>query len=206
MVSAPVSLPNPPGTVNLAFPQFRPDGKALVFVADANVYTMNMDGSNPRLLTANQTTASSWPTYTPDGAKIVFQRETELGNVGINQNIAVMNADGSGETALTSDASSTQPAVSPNGQKIAFHYSNAGHDEIRAMNLDGTGVVAVVNNKESVSAPVFSPDGKQIGYLSASNSSNIANAIPSPYVVNVDGSNPRRVSDIQIDGGTLDWR
>ena len=49
--STPVTLPSPANAVNIAFPQFRPDGKALVFVADGSLYTINVDGSD----------ADAWP-------------------------------------------------------------------------------------------------------------------------------------------------
>jgi len=56
-----------------------------------------------------------------------------------NQDIYVMNADGTNPTRLTSDpASDRVPAWSPDGTKIAFDSRRDGNFEIYVMNADGT--------------------------------------------------------------------
>ena len=54
--------------------------------------------------------------------------------------------------------------------------------------------------------PVFTPDGTKIGYLSTTNPNNLSSAVPTPYIVNGDGSNLHQVSNVSVDGVTLDWR
>jgi TolB protein len=52
----------------------------------------------------------------------------------------VMNADGSGQTAVTSGAFSADPMWSPDGSQIAFRQHAGGNADIYVMNSDGSGV------------------------------------------------------------------
>ncbi|HEV7451875.1 MAG TPA: hypothetical protein VGO16_10900 [Pseudonocardiaceae bacterium] len=100
------------------------------------------------------------PVVSPSEGKIVFQS----GRDGNNE-IYLMNADGSGVTRLTNNpASDTQPALSPDGARIAFTSNRDGNNEIYVMNADGTGLTRLTNNPASDSQPVFSPDGTQIAF------------------------------------------
>ena len=66
------------------------------------------------------------PTWSPDGSKIAFH-STRDGN----NEIYVMNADGSGQTRLTNNpAAGLLPAWSPDGIKIAFTSIRGGNQEI----------------------------------------------------------------------------
>ncbi len=75
------------------------------------------------------------PTYSPDDIKIAFQ-STRDGN----DEIYIMNTDGSGQTNLTNNpAIDNLPTYSPDGIKIAFQSTRDGNDEIYIMNTDGSG-------------------------------------------------------------------
>ncbi|MBK8129112.1 MAG: PD40 domain-containing protein [bacterium] len=82
---------------------------------DDEIFTMNVDGSGLRQLTAN--TAHDFnPTWSPDGSKIAFQSYRNG-----QYEIYVMNADGSQQTRLTTnDAYDGMPDWSQMVKKIAF--------------------------------------------------------------------------------------
>src|SRR5215212_8469229 len=85
--------------------------------------------------------------------KIAFERDNE---------IFLMNPDGSGAAPLTSNGvAKRDPAVSPDGKRIAFLRADVG--DIFAMNLDGTGLVNLTNDPEGQETDVaWSPDGTKI--------------------------------------------
>jgi Tol biopolymer transport system component len=86
--------------------------------------------------------------------------------------IAVVNADGSGRNVLTHDAvTETDPVWSPNGSEIAFLKPKRGaSDQIWVMNANGTnqhtlthfGTKPQVFGAENLSALSWSPDGQTI--------------------------------------------
>jgi hypothetical protein len=80
-----------------------------------------------------------------------------------NQEIYDAHADGSNPRRLTNNTvPDTQPAVSPDGTKIAFV---RGLD-IWVMNADGGGPAPITGTEGGDSQPAWSPDGSQIVYVS----------------------------------------
>ena len=68
-----------------------------------------------------------------------------------NQQIYVMNADGSSQTRLAPSGSNDQnPAWSPDCGKIAFHSNRDGNNEIYVMNADGSSPVRLTNNPAKI--------------------------------------------------------
>ena len=87
-------------------PEWSPDGSKIAFGRFA-IFTMNADGSQPKLLVDTGDEAS--PTWSPDGRKIAFTSERDG-----NQEIYVMEVDGSGQTRLTDNpANDWNPDWSP---------------------------------------------------------------------------------------------
>lgn len=69
---------------------------------------------------------------------------------------------------MTTSGRDSEPAWSPNGDKIVFHSGQDGPGlEIYIMNTDGTGQARLTNDIfTGDAAPVFSPDGTQIVFHS----------------------------------------
>jgi TolB protein len=97
--------------------------------------------------------------------------------------IYYMNLDGTGVRALTNDAAGDfDPAVSPDGQRVAWHSVRDGSHAIWVMNIDGSGAHRLPTCGFS-SMPTWSPDGTRIAYHS-----NCSGGNDDLWMTNADGS------------------
>jgi TolB protein len=101
-----------------------------------------------------------------------------------------MDPDGSNQKRLTFfNSISINPAISPDGTKLAFTSYYRGNPAIFILSTETGRRLPFYNQVASMNAtPDFTPDGKQILYSST------ASGWAQIYVANVDGSNLRRIS------------
>jgi Ca2+-binding RTX toxin-like protein len=98
------------------------------------------------------------PDYSPDGSQIVFSR---------NNDIYIMDVDGSNQTLLTSSPGGDFQAVwSPDGSKIAFTSNRDGNNEIYVINVDGSNEINITSHAANDGAPGWSPDSSKIAFTS----------------------------------------
>lgn len=135
--------------------------------------------------------ASDWnATWSPDGTRVAFvSRRNE------NNNIWIMNADGTNQTQLTELKNAYSPSWSPDGTKIAFECSG----DIWTVNTDGTGLTQLTASSFWEGAPSYSPDGTKIAFHS-----NIKDSLDI-FVMNSDGTNRVRLTDHPAVDGVPAW-
>jgi TolB protein len=128
-------------------PAWSPDGTTLAFDhGQGGIELIRLSGKGRRQLTDKDGDYS--PAWSPDGRQIAFSRRDEHDN----DNIWVMNADGSGQHQLTgANAKSVagpaggfqpghaiEPAWSPNGRQIAFAVFPSPTGQLYVMDADGS--------------------------------------------------------------------
>ncbi|MGM9821486.1 MAG: alpha/beta fold hydrolase [Muribaculaceae bacterium] len=104
------------------------------------------------------------PQVSPDGSKILLSISYEsVEQNKSNNEIYVMNADGSDLKRLTETAGSESGAVWLNGgSEIAFIADRDGKPQLYVMKADGSGRKAVSELENGIEGFLVSPDGKKI--------------------------------------------
>ncbi len=107
---------------------------------------------------------------------------------------------GQGRLAAADDASRiirlpSTPAVSPDGEKIAFGWLG----EVWSADADGANLKRLTHHEAVDSQPLFSPDGKQIAFVSTRTG---ASQI---FVMSADGRSPRQVTHHTAGYELADW-
>ncbi len=95
----------------------------------------------------------------PDGESLVFYR------VGVQEDIFVSNADGSGVRRLTDDSYIDRyPRWSPDGARISFYSNRSGEYQLWTINPDGRDLRQLTNGPADVAHSAWSPDGSRVAY------------------------------------------
>ena len=206
------------GAGGCSSPVYSPDGTKFAYVYDghgfepASIFVWDLVRGELKQLTFitswldlsefERLTKIDW---SPDGSKIVFSRYETNGGA----NIYVINADGTGEVALTHDVGkiyNLDPNWSPNGSKIAF--SNQGDVLVRptvicTINADGTNRNCITwDYKRDDNYPSWSPDGSRLAFSGRTLSTNVAQI----YTVNANGTALMQVTQNAFDSIAPDWR
>jgi len=158
---------------------------------DARIYSAEADGSRLRTLVRNA--ADSFPSWSPDGRLLLFQRR-ECSQSKCGTAVSVIRADGSRRRRVAlvprHPGGNLSAVWSPDGRRIAFERPRAGQfgDEIVVVDVEGSGLRNLTTGVSDASAAAWSPDGRTIAYESSR----------SIYVMDADGSNKRRFVDIGL--------
>jgi Tol biopolymer transport system component/TRAP-type C4-dicarboxylate transport system substrate-binding protein len=177
-----------------------PDGNTTNGDSNAEIYSMNADGSGQTRLTNNHYWDNQ-PTVSSDGKRIAFVASPVAPDDGAQ--IYTMNVDGSDVIRLTNNAGTDDlPIFSPDGKQIVFFSDRDGNVEIYVMNADGSGQTNLTHNPALDEYPSWSPDGKQIIFDSTrdggAGNREIRDSNGEIYVMNADGSGQTRLTH---DGG-----
>jgi Tol biopolymer transport system component len=157
------------------FPHGLANGR-IAFLGDMGVGTVNQDGTGLATLADGE----GYPLNLPQSASTVAYTSRADGS------LHVLNADGSGDTTVTTFPS-LYAMPSPDGSKVAFiHYDDASAQyDLYVISRDGTGLERLTNDayieNETMS---WAPNGRSIAFYRSTNPDGSGNDI---VVLNVDG-------------------
>ena len=144
----------------------------------ADWLVMNADGTGQSVIQMSD--ERLFPNPSPDTKKVMYQKKPDLTKLYLS------NADGSGEILLPFHGG----RWSPDSRTIAYHSKLAQEQfDIFLYSVDTGQSRNVTNHKSFNGDPTFSPDGKQIVFVSN------RDANLEIYLINVDGTNLRRLTD-----------
>ena len=175
----------------LIAPEISPDGKSIVFTrGDAEgasqIWLMDRSGAN-----LHKIINRGWdPTWSPDGAQILFASDAE----GANQ-LFVMNLDGSSLRRVTNfDALRGRSDWSPDGAWMVTYNGPAWNREVFIFRPDFSDLRQLTPSGGNSQGPSFSPDGKWVVFTSYFDhyGDDLGCEI---YILRVDGTDLRRLTD-----------
>lgn len=201
-------------------PLFLPEGSKILFLSDRSLLTCNIDGSNlKRVANLNLDHEHSFFNFilSRDGKRILFISNPSQ-TAKPQSELHIMNADGSGQTKLTSFGEYITEAIfSPDMKKIYFlksalygHYSpiapSSSHAfDIFSINIDGSGLKQITHNKAyRMEGLSFVQDGKKLFYNDArsfklielDHPQEVRNINPSSEKTNISTTkNPKKAED-----------
>lgn len=152
-----------------------PDGRTIAYTRNVDGYVrlwaMDRDGANRRPVVDGAIYVES-AAWSADGKKLAIGYSSDV----VSNDVAVVNADGTGFTDLTPDPLpgiwiDREPGWSPDGTRLAFSSSRSGTTRIWIMNADGSSPVFLTQSLTSGQErqPVWSPDGAFIAFIANAN-------------------------------------
>lgn len=144
---------------------------------------------------------TTYATFPGANGKIAFSSSRDG-----NQEIYVMNPDGSEQTNLTNNpALDSASNWSADGSKTAFFSDRDGNYEVSSypydiytMNADGSGPIRLTTDLAD-SFPSWSPDGSKIAFTSTRDDN------PEIYVMNADGTGQMRLTNNVVEDNYPAW-
>jgi Tol biopolymer transport system component len=179
-------------------PVWSPDGTQVAFLSDEGstegsyqLFAMNADGSDRRLLAAGSFSSAAW---SPDG--------TSLAAVAGDGGISIVSVNGMGESASAGEAihgNWDHVAWSPDGTRLLVSGfpktdANTGLPDLYTMTPDGRDLVQLTHDEQNEQYAGWSPDGTRIVYMRNTTADDF-DPKADIWVMDADGSDPVRLTD-----------
>jgi TolB protein len=191
--------------LNEGRPSWSPDGRRLVYSAENlsptaqgnALYVVDVAGGGEPVQLSRGAGDYVHPDWSPDGRTIAYSwlRCPNCNVVSVRS----MRTDGKRERVLAlvhKTSIAWKARWSPDAKRIVFFWNR----EIWTMRADGSHKRRLTRDSELDSGPVWSPDGRKIAWTRQQDA-----LAPAVYVMNADGSAPRRLRTASLDG-VVDWR
>ncbi|WP_298444571.1 amidohydrolase family protein [uncultured Ferrimonas sp.] len=168
-------------------PRFSPDGKRIAFTSDQdggdNIWTVNLDGSDPQAVTEETFRLLNSPAWSPDGQYLIGRKHfTAQRSLGAGE-VWLYHVSGGNGVKLTERPNDQkdlgEPAFSPDGKYIyfsqdatpgkTFHYSKdsvKGIYKIKRYDRATGDIEVLLEGSGGAIRPTPSPDGRYLAYIS----------------------------------------
>ena len=186
------------------------------------IFTMNLDGTNLRRVTHDDTNDYRQPSWSPDRKRLVFTRtepravwaDADRGGRGTARfgEIFVANADGSGMHKIADGGS---PEWSPDGTLIVYHGDDPNPPSgtvpgpsIWTMKPDGTNTKMLTASGTNGTDATWSPDGNYIAFGSLMRQShfpNVPKGAINEFRMRADGTDIRQLTADPVLACFGDW-
>lgn len=169
---------------------FSPNGSRIAFISDRdgqdNLWVMNADGSNPRMVSNQRERRMALPAWTPDGNFLIARLGGDSNNDGRGE-LWMWHVDGGAGVRVTAETVSTSwPEVSPDGRYIYYEEvvnipgdrnPSRGLYQLRRLDRRSGQIVEVTSgvgplqdggggrrSSGGTVAPAISPDGRWLAF------------------------------------------
>lgn len=144
---------------NERWPSWSPDGQAIAYFDDRGLWTMNSDGTSPRMVVALPDELRLSASFSPDGTSLAFVEIGAIPEMGLwGPELFIVNVDGTdlhrvplgiwGTTSLVS--------FSPDGARLVFdRYTDDDDSGIYTVKIDGSDLRQLTHGVDL--APVWQP-------------------------------------------------
>jgi Tol biopolymer transport system component len=195
-----VGSPEGPGLVALgttpAPVTWSPDGSRFGFMRDGNLWTVAIDGTDARNVTALPLGGASWATWSPDGRSIA---------VAANHGVWLVPRSGGHKQWLDFGrlAGVSNILWSPDSKRLAIEIYSQASDTGQTLTIylvdpNGSPTIRI----DDAAAPNWSPDGR---YLLVANHSTTVGDLGTVSVMNGDGTGRTNLPAIGFDPRAIVW-
>lgn len=148
-------------------PVWSPDGNRLAYLFYSQTQTdlriFDLKSMATQIIPAPMVTPVI--VWTPSGDAVLLVMQVITNNSGFTTNIMRLSLDTGQIVNLTNTyANDTEPAISPDGKKIAFLSNRTGSDQIYLMDADGKNVIQLTNGSDQSAFPDWLSDHQLIFY------------------------------------------